>query len=81
MLPEEPGLDERMANVSVTLTEHGCTYARLDDGSTHLLAFTPGAEFVPEAARVLLPDGSELVDGGTYDLVGGRKSRFDQTAY
>ncbi|MCB0980022.1 MAG: hypothetical protein H6513_07680 [Acidimicrobiaceae bacterium] len=71
VLPWAPGLDAARSNSRVTVTDTGCVYTQAHDGRAFLLAFDPGSALANSPRRVILPDGSEVVDGETYDFGGG----------
>lgn len=71
VLPWAPGLDAARSNNRVTVTDTGCVYTQAQDGRAFLLAFDPGSALANNPRRVILPDGSEVVDGETYDFGGG----------
>lgn len=71
VLPWAPGLDAARSNSRVTVTDTGCVYTQAQDGRAFLLAFDPGSALANNPRRVILPDGSEVVDGETYDFGGG----------
>ena len=71
VLPYEGGLDAAIASRPVIITATACAYTPLADGDALLLAFSRGAELARDPNRVVLPDGSEVIDGETYDFGGG----------
>ncbi len=71
ILPYGLHLDQAISSTLVTVTDTGCAYMPSRNGGALLLAFNPGSTVASGPNRVVLPDGSELVDGETYDLGGG----------
>lgn len=71
VLPYESHMDRAFSNIAVTVTEKGCVYTPSGNGDVILLAFQPGSTLAHDPTRVVLPDGSEVVDGETYDFGGG----------
>ena len=71
VMPYSAILDAIRERKTVSVTDSGCAYITASNGEPFLLAFQPGSVLVGDPPRVVLQDGSEMFDGGTYDIGGG----------